>query len=99
MRCASFKLTVLQLASPDVIDDGLNGREKALVWKQDLRIIPLCAAIYLLCYLDRSNIGVFPASQYWIDLKLKYLGNAKILNSDTGNDLLSETNMTSYQYT
>lgn len=31
--------------------------EKALVWKQDLRIIPLSAGIYLLCYLDRSNIG------------------------------------------
>ncbi|KAF2451878.1 MFS general substrate transporter [Karstenula rhodostoma CBS 690.94] len=30
---------------------------KALVWKQDLRIIPLAAGIYLLCYLDRSNIG------------------------------------------
>lgn len=32
-------------------------QEKALVWKQDLRIVPLCAAVYLLCYLDRSNIG------------------------------------------
>ncbi|TVY78467.1 MFS transporter prlL [Lachnellula suecica] len=32
-------------------------REKALVWKQDLRIVPLSAGIYLLCYLDRSNIG------------------------------------------
>lgn len=32
---------------------------KALVWKQDLRIVPLCAGIYLLCYLDRSNIGRF----------------------------------------
>lgn len=31
---------------------------KALVRKQDLRIVPLCAAIYLLCYLDRSNIGM-----------------------------------------
>lgn len=31
--------------------------EKALVWKQDLRIVPLSAFIYLLCYLDRSNIG------------------------------------------
>nr|OQO26128.1 hypothetical protein B0A51_04522 [Rachicladosporium sp. CCFEE 5018] len=30
---------------------------KALILKQDLRIIPLCAFIYLLCYLDRSNIG------------------------------------------
>jgi hypothetical protein len=27
------------------------------------------------------------------------IGNAKILNEDTNNDLLSETNMTSYQYT
>jgi hypothetical protein len=71
---------------------------KALVRKQDLRILPLCAgicecaqpfvrqhlltAIDLLCYLDRSNIG-----------------NAKVLNSETHNDLLQETHMTSYQYT
>lgn len=31
--------------------------EKSLVRKQDLRIMPLSAAIFLLCYLDRSNIG------------------------------------------
>ncbi|KAJ5892883.1 hypothetical protein N7504_009574 [Penicillium tannophilum] len=66
----------------DSSDPVLDAREKALVWKQDLRIVPLCAAIYLLCYLDRSNIG-----------------NAKILNENTGNDLLTETGMTSYQYT
>ncbi|KNG51980.1 major facilitator superfamily transporter [Stemphylium lycopersici] len=30
---------------------------RALIWKQDLRIIPLAAGIYLLCFLDRSNIG------------------------------------------
>ncbi|GAM83811.1 hypothetical protein ANO11243_018010 [Dothideomycetidae sp. 11243] len=53
----------------------------ALVWKQDLRILPLSAGIYLLCYLDRSNIG-----------------NAKLLNSETHNDLLQETHMTNYQY-
>ncbi|GLA37873.1 hypothetical protein AnigIFM63309_004855 [Aspergillus niger] len=74
-------------AAPQVTQESYSGidlgiREKALVWKQDLRIVPLCAGIYLLCYLDRSNIG-----------------NAKILNQDTGNDLLSETHMTSYQYT
>jgi hypothetical protein len=34
-------------------------REKALLWKQDLRVVPLAAFIYLLCYLDRSNIGKF----------------------------------------
>jgi sugar phosphate permease len=57
-------------------------REKKLLLRQDLRIIPLSAGIYLLCYLDRSNIG-----------------NAKVLNSDTGDDLLSDTGMTAYQYT
>ncbi|KAH7405632.1 MFS transporter [Phaeosphaeria sp. MPI-PUGE-AT-0046c] len=30
---------------------------RKLVWKQDKRIIPLAAGIYLLCFLDRSNIG------------------------------------------
>lgn len=56
--------------------------ERALLWKQDMRIVPLSAAIYFLCYLDRSNIG-----------------NAKILNSSTHDDLMSETGMTNYQYT
>lgn len=40
---------------------------KALVWKQDLRIVPLAAAIYLLCYLDRSNIGEPQSAQPAID--------------------------------
>ncbi|KAL1878101.1 hypothetical protein VTK73DRAFT_8062 [Phialemonium thermophilum] len=56
--------------------------QKALLRKQDKRIIPLAAGIYLLCYLDRSNIG-----------------NAKVLNEASGNDLLHETHMTAYQYT
>jgi hypothetical protein len=30
---------------------------RKLLWRQDLRIIPISAFIYLLCYLDRSNIG------------------------------------------
>ncbi|EAU29560.1 conserved hypothetical protein [Aspergillus terreus NIH2624] len=71
----------VELAEP-VTDDVYSTQERALVLKQDLRIIPLCASIYLLCYLDRSNIG-----------------NAKILNENTGDDLLTETSMSSYQYT
>lgn len=31
--------------------------ERDLVRKMDNRMIPLSAAIYLLCYLDRSNVG------------------------------------------
>ncbi|KAK4503343.1 hypothetical protein PRZ48_004258 [Zasmidium cellare] len=56
--------------------------ERRLLLKQDLRIVPLSAFIYLLASLDRSNVG-----------------NAKVLNADTGNDLLTETHMTEYQYT
>lgn len=56
--------------------------DKALVWRQDIRIMPITSVCYLLCYLDRSNIG-----------------NAKVLNADEGQDLLSETDMTNYQYT
>ena len=53
-----------------------SAEEKALVWKQDLRIIPLSAGIYFLCFLDRSNIG-----------------NAKILNANTKNDMQTECHM------
>lgn len=34
-----------------------DAEERALLWKQDRRIIPLSAFIYFLCNLDRSNIG------------------------------------------
>ncbi|KAJ5102606.1 hypothetical protein N7532_003135 [Penicillium argentinense] len=57
-------------------------RRKALIFKQDLRVVPLSAFIYLLCYLDRSNIG-----------------NAKTLNEDTHNDLMTETSITDFEYT
>ncbi|KAL5352780.1 hypothetical protein ACLOAV_002728 [Pseudogymnoascus australis] len=59
-----------------------TAEDKSLVFKQDLRIVPLCAGIYLLCYLDRSNIG-----------------NAKTLNANVNHDLLSDTGMTSYEFT
>jgi sugar phosphate permease len=67
--------------SPQIYIQG-TPEEKTLILKQDMRILPLCCAIYLLCYLDRSNIG-----------------NAKVLNAATHNDLLSETHMTNYQFT
>ncbi len=34
-----------------------RARDAALTRKQDKRILPLACGIYLLCYLDRSNIG------------------------------------------
>ncbi|KAI1184841.1 MFS general substrate transporter [Nemania serpens] len=59
-----------------------SAAERALLRRQDKRIIPLSASIYFLAYLDRSNIG-----------------NAKVLNSSTGNDMQTETHTTSFQFT
>ncbi|EME40314.1 hypothetical protein DOTSEDRAFT_137424 [Dothistroma septosporum NZE10] len=56
-------------------------RSRQLVRKMDLRILPLCAFMYLLNYLDRGNIG-----------------NAKVLNSETGDDMLQQTNMSNTEY-
>ncbi|KAJ4029087.1 hypothetical protein NW756_014468 [Fusarium oxysporum] len=55
--------------------------EKQLVRKMDVRLLPITAIIYLLCYLDRSNIG-----------------NSKILNSDTGDDLMETLGLTTHEY-
>ena len=56
-------------------------QEKSLILKQDLTILPLSAFIYLLCYLDRSNIG-----------------NARILNSSTGDDMQTEIGATQREF-
>lgn len=63
------------------ISTDLTAAERGLVRKMDSRIIPLSAGIYLLCYLDRSNVG-----------------NARTLNASAHHDLLSETDMSDYQY-
>ncbi|KAH8673212.1 MFS transporter [Ilyonectria robusta] len=55
--------------------------EKRLVQKIDYRLLPTTALIYLLCYLDRSNIG-----------------NARILNADTGDDIMETLGLTSHEY-
>ena len=47
----------------------------------DSKILPLCAWIYLLNYLDRGNIG-----------------NSKVLNKETGDDLLQQTGMNTTKY-
>lgn len=56
-------------------------RTKRLVRAIDIRLLPLCAWIYLLNYLDRGNIG-----------------NARVLNQETGDSLVQVTNITPTQY-
>ena len=56
-------------------------RSRRLVRAMDRRILPLCAWIYLLNYLDRGNIG-----------------NGKVLNEETGDDLIQQTGMDDTKY-
>lgn len=50
--------------------------EKALLWKLDSRLIPLLFTLYLMSYMDRSNVG-----------NAKIAGMSKALNFDAkGND-------------
>ncbi|KAG9125754.1 hypothetical protein FRC07_006336 [Ceratobasidium sp. 392] len=49
-----------EISSYDQDDQALREEREAhrkLLWKLDKRIVPAAAMIYLLCYLDRSNIG------------------------------------------
>ncbi|EXJ70200.1 uncharacterized protein A1O5_06268 [Cladophialophora psammophila CBS 110553] len=57
--------------------------EKQIVWKIDSRLMPTTALIYLLCYLDRSNIA----------------GNAKILNTNMDDAMSQTNHVTNYQFT
>ncbi|CAL1702611.1 unnamed protein product [Somion occarium] len=55
--------------------------ERRLVRRIDIRLLPASMFIYLLCFLDRSNIG-----------------NARLLNSATGDSLAQVTQMSEQQY-
>ncbi|CAH0047332.1 unnamed protein product [Clonostachys solani] len=63
------------------VDEYDAARHAKLRHKIDRRLLPLFCWVYLLNYLDRSNIG-----------------NAKILNDETGDSFLSSVNMTATQY-
>ena len=89
-----------------------NGETRhRIVRKIDYRLLPTTAFIYLLCYIDRSNIGLQPYLPFsWEDLPVmrsgqlivtstSSIGNAKILNSDTGDDILQTNNISSYEFT
>ncbi|KFY81181.1 hypothetical protein V499_00007 [Pseudogymnoascus sp. VKM F-103] len=73
---------VISTALVDPYNELANsGANKALLRKQDLRLIPLCALMYLVAYLDRTNIG-----------------NAKVMNSETKQDVLHSTKVSASQY-
>ncbi|KAI0084559.1 MFS transporter [Irpex rosettiformis] len=55
--------------------------ERRLIRRIDVRLLPLSMFIYLLCFVDRANIG-----------------NAKVLNSDTGDSLVQTLGISDQQY-
>lgn len=55
-------LSHIESSALDLSNTERSALEKKLLWKQDLRIVPLSAGIFLLCYLDRSNIGTLPST-------------------------------------
>ncbi|KAG5746220.1 hypothetical protein H9Q70_011096 [Fusarium xylarioides] len=50
------------------IDEAL---ESKLRWKMDLRILPTATIIYLLCFIDRANIGNAKIAGLEADLKMQ----------------------------
>lgn len=63
----------------DFVED--HKRSRYLRTKVDLRLLPLCAFVYLLNYLDRGNIGA-----------------SRIMNEETGDDILQATGTTTEGY-
>jgi len=52
------------------VEPPLDAQRK-LVRRQDLGIVPLSAGIYLLCYLDRSNIGTYQNTRICASLTIR----------------------------
>ncbi|KAL6887764.1 major facilitator superfamily domain-containing protein [Trichoderma longibrachiatum] len=74
-------ITIFKDELPASQPGAMSEAEKKLLWKQDIRIIPISAGIYFLCFLDRANIG-----------------NAKVLNVTTHDDLQHTADMSNRQF-
>jgi hypothetical protein len=47
----------LHVNSHSTLEEASVVDEKKVLRKMDLRLIPIVSALYLLCFLDRGNIG------------------------------------------
>ena len=98
---SSLLLICVQTGQSRDENEAIRKVEPQLVRKIDKRIMPLCALIYLLCFLDRANIGksiYCPCIHTTTLTRHSRLGNARTLNADTKDDLISSTGITQYQY-
>ncbi|KAL9571029.1 hypothetical protein ACKAV7_005366 [Fusarium commune] len=68
--------TVHQYGQPaPSVDEAL---ESKLRWKMDFRILPTVTIIYLLCFIDRANIGEYIKTPTLEHISHNSAGNAKI---------------------
>lgn len=70
-----------------LVPDAYNKKERAVRLKMDIQILPVCVLLYLLAYIDKSNI-----SQAMLDGK--NLPNGKV--EDPG--ILTSLNMTPHEF-
>ncbi|RDA85387.1 hypothetical protein CP532_1933 [Ophiocordyceps camponoti-leonardi (nom. inval.)] len=56
---SSSNSDVSRLVDPDagLSEEERKAAERALLWKLDIRLIPWLSLLYLVCFLDRTNIG------------------------------------------
>ncbi|KAF5721137.1 major facilitator superfamily transporter [Fusarium globosum] len=71
--------------------------EKRMVRKIDMIFLPVTALTYLLCYLDRSNIGSEPHFTSCILCDIPF--SAYLICFDTGDDLMHSLHLSKYEYT
>ena len=64
----------------------------------DLRLVPASMFIYLLSFLDRSNIVCISIYLMTVFVLIAIKGNAKLLNSATGDSLVQSIHMSNQQY-
>ncbi|KAF3023123.1 hypothetical protein E8E14_013662 [Neopestalotiopsis sp. 37M] len=50
-------LSVLNTEDAEFIASFTEAQRKRVIWKVDIRLIPMLTILYLISFLDRSNIG------------------------------------------
>jgi hypothetical protein len=58
------------LSEPSTPDGAFVAKEKALLWKIDLHLIPILFALYMFAFLDRVNLGNAKIQGLTTDLKM-----------------------------
>jgi MFS family permease len=89
-------------ATQDVEEIDINDvvQNKKLNRRLDLRVLPLCCWVYLLNFLDRGELriqNILTSGTMGLQL-VGNIGNARVLNAETNDDMLQVTGLTPHGY-